>query len=899
MPNFGMVGGGGSTAGSRSYRNHSPEQLKKQRCGLLLAALFILVVIVAVSVTVSQIYQSPSANDSMPTPPPIRDVSPPTAPVAADSVESTSQPTNAPTVTGYQACNGYESLCDVPANNVLYATLHNAVATQEDGFSVFPNHELQLETALQAGWRGLNFDVGKCSELFTDQPLRLVHGFCSLTRDPVEVFTNILSFLQNNPNEVLLMPLEIDNDLDGGSVSYNEVYALMGQVSGWTDMLYQHPGVGTAWPTLRELIAVNTRILLFFYGGATSCAASTDCPPGFHDWFTYAAETAFEFASITDIEATDTSCEITRGGQGERDFFGINLFTTIPSTTVAEQINMASFVQQHIENCTTLNALQPTLILVDYWNIGDVQSVVSFFNQQLAGTTRQLTANVTMNVVGSFATTMNDTEQVTFLASCSDYFAAQITNLSNVYCSDTLDQSLVLSSRRRLQQRQLNTPLPVVHRSVQTTTSSSSILQVTVQVQGGDTSDTTSTSAATPITTSQLENVLATTSTSLVQSLSVQSDYFSTVTEITTVTSDDAAAGDGNTTDAPTNTPSLEQTMESAEPSTSVPSSPARTTLMPTMFPSSISAVVISPKSTAPLAVPVIIPTADTTQLCNGHANLCDIPVNDVLFATVHNAASTVADGVFAFPNHEKSLEDALIAGYRGINVDIGKCDGVVRLVHGFCALGFRDILETLTNIVTFLETNVNEVIILPIQINNDTGGIVTLQEIDMVLQQVPGMKELMYNHPVPTGTTARIPWPTLRELIASNTRILFFVYNGERCYGSSATVSCPTGIHDWFQYAGESEFQFTTTSQFMDDKAYACAITRGATGLLDFYGVNVFLTIPSSSACEILNTQENLVSHLSACTNVTGQAVVNLLIVDCWDIGDVLTVVSTYNANL
>ena len=301
---------GSSNVSRRFLDRDNPEQRKRQQCGLLIATSFIIAVIIAVSLTIVHIYQVPSANDK-PTTPPISVAIPATtsAPIA-DGGRPTTFPTEAPTVTGYQACNGYESLCDIPANLVLYATLHNAVASQEDGVSIVPNHELQLEKALESGWRGLNFDIGKCSE-FTDQPLRLVHALCSLgTRDPIEVFTNIQTFLESHPNEVLLIPVQIDNNLDGGVVAFAEIFSVMDQVPGFTSLLYQHPGFGTAWPTLRELIAANTRILFFLYNGDTLCVDAADgCPAGFHDWFTYAAETAFSFSTVDDlITNINTSC---------------------------------------------------------------------------------------------------------------------------------------------------------------------------------------------------------------------------------------------------------------------------------------------------------------------------------------------------------------------------------------------------------------------------------------------------------------------------------------------------------------------------------------------------------------------------------------------------------------
>ena len=872
----------GSSNVTRNYlKSNDPEQRKRQQCGLLIATIFIIAVIIAVSLTIVHIYQVPSANER-PTPPPFK-VSTPvstTSPVAADG-RPTVFPTEAPTITGYQACNGYESLCDVRANLVMYATLHNAVASQEDGVSIVPNHELQLEKALQRGWRGLNFDIGKCSE-FTDQPVRLVHAICSLgTRDPIEVFTNILTFLESNPNEVLLIPVQIDNNLDGGVVSFSEIFAVMDQVPGFTSQLYQHTGFGTAWPTLRDLIAANTRILFFLYNGDTLCVDAADgCPAGFHDWFTYAAETAFEFATVDDlITDTNTSCAITRGATGSRDFFGINYFTEIPSSTTCEEIHQAATVKSHIEACSALNApISPSLILVDYWNIGDVDTVVSLYNSLLSDNstsqTRQLSATVTMNLMGTFPSTMNDTVQSTFLSMCSDYYNLQLKNLSDVSCSNVENQTIVPVGRRRRRYLQ-----------------SESMLQIIVEVQGSDTSDSDTVS----LTTHDLETPLETNATTFVQSLTQVGDFFFTIVDII-IRIDDVVI-----TDAPTTVPTSQPKRTSMAPSTLRPIAttftpitavpPTNAPVVPTTFP-----VIATNKPVATTTSPAIATVAPSPQtfLCNGHANLCDRAVDDILFATVHNAASTAADGVIFFPNHENSLEEALVAGYRGINVDIGVCGNTIRLVHGVCALGYREIIPALSNIVSFLQENTNEVIIMPVQINNDVGGAVTLQEIDNILQLVPGMKEMLYNHP-----NDAISWPTLRELITADTRILFFVYNGERCYGAASTVSCPVGIHDWFQYTGESEFQFDTPDQLIDDKPYACTITRGGSGMLDFYGVNVFTTIPSQRNCELLNTQANLDSHLSSCSSVTGQMIVNLLIVDCWDVGDVISVVSTYNAAL
>lgn len=209
--------------------------------------------------------------------------------------------------------------------------------------------------------------------------------------------------------------------------------------------------------------------------------------------------------------------------------------------------------------------------------------------------------------------------------------------------------------------------------------------------------------------------------------------------------------------------------------------------------------------------------------------------------------------------------------------------------MHANCALGMREPIGALNSIVSFLQSNPNEVIIMPTQIDYGTGGEVTLAEIDAVFEQVPGFKSLMYNHE--DGSL----WPTLGELIEADTRILFFHYNGQQCSGSNA-VACPEGFHDWFSYAGETEFQFTSASQFQNVE-FSCLITRGS-GSLDFYGVNVFLQIPNLSTCGELNTREFLIAHVEACSTFTSQDV-NLILVDCWDEGDVLDIAREYNESL
>jgi hypothetical protein len=305
---------------------------------------------------------------------------------------------------------------------------------------------------------------------------------------------------------------------------------------------------------------------------------------------------------------------------------------------------------------------------------------------------------------------------------------------------------------------------------------------------------------------------------------------------------------------------------------------------------------------------------------CNNGTHLCDRRVNEILFATVHNAASTAVDG-FILPNHQGSIMEALQAGYRGINVDIGICRGrgnVIGLVHSSCFLGFGNLTTTFAEIASFLADNVNEVLIMPTQLDFGTGGEFTLSELAATMPR--SFRDLLYEHHPKkkknnntntnttnedddnnnvTTTTTITPWPTLRELIASNQRILFFHYNGERC-DDNDDDTCPYGFMNWFDYAAESEYSFADIDALLD-KDQACRVTRGEPlTSVSFYGVNVFTRFPNPDHCAILHSADFLRNHLTRCAAVAQRDNgVNVLLVDCWNVGDVVLVVHEYNQAL
>jgi hypothetical protein len=274
------------------------------------------------------------------------------------------------TTASADCCNGVPGLCDLPASGVMFAGVHNAHATVENGWLFAGNHEFSLEKALLYGYRGINVDVGGC-----DGQLRMIHGNCRLGQlDPAEAWTNITTFLDNNPNEVVLLTIEIVTQDDEVNVTLSGIRDTMPQ--GFLDLLYTDNPTAE-FPTLQELIDAGQRILLFHYAGP-SCSEET-CPPGFREWFYYGAETKFDNENVEAI-----SCPIDRGSNGIQLFYAINDFVTdpLPSRSSAETVNTKAFLENLVDSCSGIENRDVNVVWIDFWEEGDLVEVTQRHNLQ-------------------------------------------------------------------------------------------------------------------------------------------------------------------------------------------------------------------------------------------------------------------------------------------------------------------------------------------------------------------------------------------------------------------------------------------------------------------------------------------------------------------------------------
>lgn len=306
-------------------------------------------------------------------------------------------------------CNGLVSNCALPVNDVMFAMVHNAMSSRDHNFLAY-NQLGSLEKALVAGYRGLmidscicdgsigediqNFIAGKETSTTTmennkgsvdgEYYLGFCHASCDAgVRDPHEVLGNIKTFLDVNPNEILLLEFEIiDNSLE-------ELYAAI-DASELDTYIYKQESASSAassssatttyyynqWPTMQSLIDANTRLIIFAHGDGMQTCTSGTCPEGI--FFTY---DHFEQTNWNDKTCTakgeyfDTSI----------DFYLMNHWmneakTDLPYEENAKEFNTITALSDRYNLCTER---KPNIVAVDFWSVGNVLDFVKQVNEQL------------------------------------------------------------------------------------------------------------------------------------------------------------------------------------------------------------------------------------------------------------------------------------------------------------------------------------------------------------------------------------------------------------------------------------------------------------------------------------------------------------------------------------
>ncbi len=301
---------------------------------------------------------------------------------------------------------------------------------------------------------------------------------------------------------------------------------------------------------------------------------------------------------------------------------------------------------------------------------------------------------------------------------------------------------------------------------------------------------------------------------------------------------------------------------------------------------------------------------------CNGAAVLCDRRLDEVVFATAHNAMSNVDMPNWMFPQQGGSITLQLQAGIRGLLIDVHNgvpVEGIVRtdleaeaqstlkiakalgdsatavavrirnrltgepsgppalyLCHGFCEIGSRLLEPELENVRDFLRGNPEEVLVMVIE---DYAPPATIA----VVFEKAGLAPYAYRGPMAA------PLPTLRSLIAAGTPLLVFLESGS------------PGV-PWLHPAFDGAIMETPYTFHAPDE-FSCAENRGGGGALLFQ-LNHWIEstpAPKPSNAAIVNSYDFLLNRARECAKER-KHLPNIIAVDFYKVGDLMGVVRTLN---
>jgi hypothetical protein len=269
------------------------------------------------------------------------------------------------TTISYAQCNGSIDLCSKQYNEVAYLTTHNAFNSDEDGL-LFPNQTYNIASQLNDGVRGLMIDVYDHFGTTTAYHSVFMLGTIPLSN----IFNDIKTFLDNNPNEVVTIILEC-------YVTSNDIESEINQ-SGLSNYLYTHNSV---WPTLQNMIDNDNRLVIL--SDVNDASSSQNW---YHYVWDYAVETHYSVDNINDF-----TCDFNRGDPAN-DLFIFNHFVTDANLgyglyTESNDVNANPFFINRALDCQNQTNKFPNFVTLDYYELGDGLTVVDELNNLNATST--------------------------------------------------------------------------------------------------------------------------------------------------------------------------------------------------------------------------------------------------------------------------------------------------------------------------------------------------------------------------------------------------------------------------------------------------------------------------------------------------------------------------------
>jgi hypothetical protein len=307
-------------------------------------------------------------------------------------------------------CNGHEELCGRPLNEVTFAGTHNSMAAADERGWYFAAHRRGIAEQLEFGVRALLIDshygirdeqgnvrtdleregtnrakiVGAIGETGLAAAERLVgrigfgelkgesdtymcHTLCELGATPLEDgLRAIRTFLDTHPDELVIVFIQDE-------VTPKDTAAVFDR-AGLTRYAHTHER-DTPWPTMRELIASDERLLVLVENDVRGG------PPWYHDGFELTQETPYTFHSLGAL-LPPPSCRENRGSVNSPLFLLNHWIERVnPSPGLAAEVNERRRILHRARRCRANRGLQPNIVAVDFYDEGALLEAVDVLNR--------------------------------------------------------------------------------------------------------------------------------------------------------------------------------------------------------------------------------------------------------------------------------------------------------------------------------------------------------------------------------------------------------------------------------------------------------------------------------------------------------------------------------------
>ncbi|WP_026910245.1 hypothetical protein [Patulibacter minatonensis] len=303
-------------------------------------------------------------------------------------------------------CNGSAALCGRRLDQVVFPATHNSMSAADRPGWLFANQRHPIPRQLDDGIRWLMIDPhygvknaqGRirtdlqaegttrnrvAAELGADgigvaerlagrlglvpadgkRGIYLCHSLCELGAEPLGgTLKSVRGWLERNRSEVLVLMLE-------SSVAPKEIVAAFDKAG--LDRYLETLPRGRPLPTLRDLVTSGRRLVVLDEGDG-----------GGAPWF----QPAFVFAQNTDIDGFTKDPRSCGAGRGTPDSPLLVLNNWVdrfpPPAAAAVRANRAAALRDRVARCRQVLGRAPNAIGVDFYDRGDLLSVVRTLNER-------------------------------------------------------------------------------------------------------------------------------------------------------------------------------------------------------------------------------------------------------------------------------------------------------------------------------------------------------------------------------------------------------------------------------------------------------------------------------------------------------------------------------------